>query len=197
MHAQKDTKDTKTDRAMRLLKNNKMVATLIVVVTIIIGFDKLSGSIDNILRTLGIKRTYVVDQDSDRGKFSSNLLENAWNRMFWMRVYAERVKVGATKEEQLAAWQKYVDATEKWSSNIMNYYLGLEQYYPNSGKRDLLEDTIQPQFINIATEIRQLRFNKVPILDSEALKKIDTIQWNIDSVNNDFYFLIDQPMKKN
>ena len=196
MHSQNSIKETKTDRLLKLLKNSKTIAIFIIVSSVIIGFDKFSISIDSILRTWGVKKTYVVNQDSDRGKFSSNLLENAWNRMFWMKTYTERIRLRATKEEQIEAWQKYIDATEKWSSNIMNYYLGLEQYYPDSQKRDLLEDTIQPKLIAIGVRIRQLRFPIDSLTKDEIVKKIDTIQLKVDSVNNDFYFLIDQPLKK-
>lgn len=185
--------ETKTDKILKWVKNNIIIAIAIVFCITILATEKVISAVDTIARVTGLRKSYDVTENTERGRFSSALLENAWNRMFWMRVYTERVRVGAPKEEQLRAWQKYIDATEKWSSNIMNYLLGLEQYYPGSDKRSFLEDTIQPKLIEIGQMIRALKYPVDSISHNIVGPKIDSIQGKVDDVNNDFYSLIDQP----
>jgi hypothetical protein len=189
-------KQTRVDILVRFFQNNKLTASLILLGILIIALAKVTESGDSILRRLGVVKTYNIDQATNRGKFSSTLLENAWNRMFWMRVYTERIKRNATLEEQKQAWQKYIDATEKWSSNIMNYYLGLEEYYPNSGKREILEGTIQPQFIRVGQMIAALKYAVDSSSREVLISKSDSIQSMVNDLNPDFYFLIDQPINK-
>ena len=190
----KATKETRVDTLIKFFQNNKFTSTLILFGIIIIGFGKVADSSDSILRKIGIIKSYNVNQSTNRGRFSSALLENAWNRMFWMRAYTERIRLNATPDEKKLAWQKYIDASEKWSSNIMNYYLGLDEYYPNSGKRIILENTIQPKFIKVAHMITALKYSLDTLPKDIAISKIDSIQSLVNDVNPDFYFLIDQPI---
>jgi hypothetical protein len=184
--------NTKVDILIRFFKNNKFTSVLIFVCLIIIGLRQVTESGDSILRTLGFAKKYNVDQATNRGKFSSSLLENAWNRMFWMRAYTERIRLNASKEELNNAYQKYIDASEKWSSNIMNYYLGLEEYYPNSEKRNILQDKIQPNFISVGKLISDLKYSLDTMPRERIINRIDSIQQQVNDINVDFYFLIDQ-----
>ena len=145
---------------------------------------------------MGVVKTYDIDQATNRGKFSSELIENAWNRMFWMRVYTERIRMDTSIEEQTQAWQKYIDASEKWSSNIMNYYLGLEDYYPNTDKRKILEYRLQPKFIKTAQMIARLKYSIDVASRESQISKVDSIQNIVNDLNYEFYFLIDQPFNK-
>ena len=192
----KSQNETRVDILIRFFQNNRLTSFLILLGIIIIAFAKVTESGDTILRNLGVVKSYNVDQSTDRGKFSTTLIENAWNRMFWMRAYTERVRLNASTEEQKQAWQKYIDATERWSSNIMNYYLGLEEYYPKSGKREILEKTIQPQFIKAGAMIVKLKYAVDTLPQDIKISKIDSIQNIVGNVNPDFYFLIDQPIDK-
>jgi hypothetical protein len=186
--------ETRVDVLIRFFQNNKLTASLILFGILIIALAKVTESGDSILRKLGIVKSYNIDQATNRGKFSSILLENAWNRMFWMRVYTERIRLNASTEDQKVAYEKYINATEKWSSNIMNYYLGLEEYYPNTDKRKILEGTIQPKFREAAKMIQILKYSNDMLLMDKKIMKVDSIQSIVDDVNMDFYFLIDQPV---
>ncbi|WP_149242838.1 hypothetical protein [Dyadobacter sp. 32] len=188
----KSQNETRVDILLGIFQNNKLTAILILVGIVVITFAKVTESGDSILRTFGIIKSYNVDQATDRGKFSSQLIENAWNRMFWMRVYTERIRLNANSDDQNVAYQKYIDATEKWSSNIMNYYLGLEQYYPKTDKRNLLEGTIQPEFIEAAKMIQTLKLSADTLKFEIKIIKVDSIQYIVDNINRDFYLLIDQ-----
>ncbi|MCF6404816.1 hypothetical protein L3C95_18095 [Chitinophaga filiformis] len=192
----KPTKETRVDIIIRFFQNNKLTASMISLGIIIITTAQVIQSGDSILRTFGLRKYYDVNVATNRGRFSNILLENAWNRMFWMRSYTERVRLNAPSDEQRQAYQKYIDATEKWSSNIMNYYLGLEEYYPNTNKRELLESTIQPQFIRAGQMITGLKYGIDTMSKENIIAKVDTIQNLVNSLNPDFYFLIDQPVRR-
>lgn len=186
------TKPTRVEKTIALIKNNKIYATLIVVGLIIISFSKVTESFDTTLRIIGLRKSFNINESSERGQFSAQLVENAWNRMFWIRVYSERVRLKAPQDEQIEAWKKYIDASEIWSSRIMNYYMGLDLYYANSGKREILEAQIQPKFIDIGIKMRELKY-KFTFLDStKIVNKVDSIQNLVDNINTDFYTLIDQ-----
>ncbi len=186
----------RVDSIVKFFKNNKFSATIIVFGLFLIGFNQVADSGESILRRLGFIKTFNISTETGRGQFSAQLLENAWNRMFWMRAYSERVRLKADKTEQLIAYQKYIDATETWSSRIMNYYLGLDEYYSDSNKRQILERTIQPKFKQIGTLIRDLKFRSDTISDLSVTIKVDSIQKFVDNVNVDFYFLIDEKYKR-
>lgn len=153
------------------------------------GFDKISEAGENVLRRFRWIDTFDVS-NGKRGSFSAGLLENAWNRMFWMRVYSERVKLKASDSDKNLAWDKYITSSETWSSGIMNYYLGLEEYYPDSNKRAVLQETIQPKFLNIARKLAFLKYNEQHVSDSTRTALVKEIQTLVDNVNEDFYFLI-------
>lgn len=194
--ADKTIKETRVDILIRFFQNNKLTAILILLGIIIMAVAQVAQSGDSILRTFGLRKSYDVNVATNRGKFSNTLLENAWNRMFWIRAYTERVRLNTSPDEQKQAYQKYIDATEKWSSNIMNYYLGLEEYYPNTNKRELLEGTIQPQFIKAGQMIANLKYGIDTMSKESIIANVDAIQNLINSLNPDFYFLIDQPAAK-
>jgi len=194
--AHKTNTETRVDVLIRFFQNNKLTASIIFLGIFIIAFAKVTESGNSVLRTFGIVKSYNIDQATNRGKFSAALLENAWNRMFWMRVYTERIKLNSNSEEQKIAYQKYIDATEKWSSNIMNYYLGLEEYYPKTDKRIILEGTIQPKFREAAKMIQALKYSADTLQLESKIFKVDSIQNIVDNINTDFYFLIDQQIGK-
>ena len=77
----------------------------------------------------------------------------------------------------------------------MNYYLGLDEYYPNSGKRNILQGTIQPKFIQIGNMIRSLKFRPDTLSSESIIQRVDSIQEIVSDVNADFYFLIDEKDK--
>lgn len=189
----KPQKETRVDVLLQFFHDNKFTAALIVTGLIVIGVAEVVESGDSVLRKIGLVKSYDVNQATNRGKFSSTLLENGWNRMFWMRAYTERIKLNASAEEQQDAYEKYIEASEKWSSNIMNYYLGLEEYYPSSNKRQILEGTIQLKFIEAAEVIRSLKFASDTLSARDKIIKIDLVQSIVSDINNDFYFLIDRP----
>ena len=192
--------ETRVDSELRYFKNNRFIAGLILIGLVIMGLSKVVESGDSILRILGIEKSYSVDMSTDRGKFSASLAENAWSRMFWMRAYIKRARINATQQEQNMAWQKNMEATEKWSSNIMNYYLGLEEYYPKTKKRIDLEDTIQPKFDRAGRMVSEIKFTLdtadrtrfIPQLDSMCIRANNLI----DTINTDLYSLVDYSIKK-
>lgn len=183
---------TKVDLLLAILQNNRFSALIIVFCIIFIGFSKVIESGNQIMRSLGIIQTYDVNQASERGRFSWELTEIAWNRLFWMRSYYQCVRLHATATEQAEAWQKLMDGTEKWSSNLVNYYIGLDTYYPGSHKRDTLENRIQPIFASVADDLLKLKYD-LPKLDSIAVeKRLNTIGFEIDALNNKLYRFVDQ-----
>jgi hypothetical protein len=192
MTTTKQKKETRVDALVRFFQNNKFTSVFILMGIIIIALSKVTESGDNILRTLGIIKTYSVNQESGRGKFSSQLCENSWNRMFWMRNVMFSIQRSKNKQEIGYAWQKYVDATEKYNSNLMNYYLGLDEYYPKTNKRQILEDTINPKFSQAALLLNELkcRYDTLQVGNKNLIiKKALNL---IDEVNADFYILMDQ-----
>ena len=182
----------RVDKFILFFQNNKLSASIIVIGLFLIGFNTVTESGENTLRRLGLIKTFNTSTETSRGQFSSLLLENAWNRMFWMRVYTERVRLKAEIIEQQTAYQKYIDASETWSSRLMNYYLGLDEYYSGSNKRKILQEIIQPKFIQIGNLIRELKYRSDTISESMVIVKVDSIQNLVDDVNVDFYYLIDQ-----
>jgi hypothetical protein len=184
------------DVLLNFFKNNVFTSVIIVVGLLLVSFAQVTESSNQLLRTFGLIHTYDVGQESARGRFSSALVETAWNRLFWMRNYAEKVKRRAPIQEQDKSWDKFMSATEKWSSNIMNYYIGLDEYYKDGKKRRNLEYTIQPM-INRATALMvNLRYS-VAALDSIAIiKDVAKIHKTVDSINYKLYSFVDQPPPK-
>ncbi|OUJ69950.1 hypothetical protein [Hymenobacter crusticola] len=183
---------TKVDDILQFFRNTKVTAVLIVVGLFLVGFNQVTEALENSLRRLGIIKTFNTSVETNRGQFSAKFVENAWNRMFWMRAYTEWVKIKIPESEQLMAYNKYITASEIWSSQLMNYYLWFDEYYPGSGKRELLQETIQPKLVGIGRAIRRLRFNSSSISDSLIIARVDSIQNLVNDVNNDFYLIVDQ-----
>ena len=205
----KNYKATRVDILLRFFQNNKFTSSLILLGILIIALAKVTESGDNILRKLGIVKSYDIDKATIRGKFSSDLLENINNRLFWVDSYTGRVRLRAATQEQDQAWQKYIEANEKWNSNLINYYLGLDEYYPNSGKRGTLEGIIQEDLRSIHSSLIDLRYNSGDLNYSKILTQKDSIDWSrillkLDSINakiNDIrpkiYSFIDKSEQQN
>jgi hypothetical protein len=187
---------TQVDALIRFFQNNTISAVLIFLCLVLIGFSKVTESGNQILRTFGVVKEYDVNQATERGKFSAQLIENIWNRMFWMRNYAERVRRKSPLEEQEKSWQKLTDATEKWSSCLMNYYIGLDEYYPDGKKRQILEEKIQHMISSSAKLCVNLKYD-LPKLDSVVIDmRTAQIQLSVDSLNYALYSFVDQPPPK-
>jgi hypothetical protein len=187
---------TRVDFLLRFFQNNKISAVVIVLCLALIGLSKVVDSSNQLLRWCGIVETYDVNQVTARGRFSWELTETAWNRLFWMRNYTERIRRNAPTEDQAVSWQKLMQATEKWSTELMNYYIGLDTYYPESRKREILENQIQPSINAVMTNIVNLRY-ALPKLDSMAVEtKVKEIKDSIEIVNIKLYDFVDQPLHK-
>jgi len=59
-------------------------------------------------------------------------------------------------------------------------------------KRELLQLRIQPRLAALGGEIEKLRCSSATVTDSATIVRINLLQAEIDSVNDDFYLLIDQ-----
>lgn len=189
------SKESRVDSIIGIFQNNKYSSTLILIGIIIISFSKVVDSGDSIARKLGLIKTYNVDASTNRGQFSSQLVKNGWNRMYWIRSYTERIRLKAKEEDLEKAWDKYMDATEVWSSNIMNYYLGLEEYYPDNSKRVQLQYDIQPLFIKVHKIMVTLRYKSDSLSNEEIVNNINSAQKIVDDINPKFCLLVDQPLK--
>ncbi|MGQ7856595.1 hypothetical protein ACUN24_20350 [Pedobacter sp. WC2501] len=185
-------KRNQVDILIGFLQNNKFTGAIIFLGIILIAFAKVTESGDQLMRTFGLIKTYEVGQESPRGRFSAALIENAWNRIFWMRNYTRKVELGATKDEQAKSWDKLIQATEGWSSNLMNYYIGLDEYYPDGVKRKLLENVIQPKFEESTSMIVDIKYNMDSLNQAELGERITKVKNSVDLLNSELYHLVDQ-----
>jgi len=186
---------TRVDFLLAFFQNNKFTSVIIVLCLALIGLGKVTESGDQLLRSLGWNKPYDVNQVTERGRFSWELIETAWNRLFWMRNYTERIRRKAPAADTELSWQKLMLASEKWNTEVMNYYIGLDTFYPDSHKRDTLENHIQPSINSTMKLIVELRYSLKS--DSVDLKnKIKEIQDSIEVVNNRLYHLVDQSLPK-
>jgi hypothetical protein len=138
--------DTRADITLNFLRNNWFSSIIIVLSTTLVGFSKVADAVDDITHYFHWGDHYDVDESTERGRFSAELLQTAEYRLFWMQAYCSSVKEMATAADQTIAWNKYQDANGKWNANLVSYFLGLDKYYPKTKKREMLEDSIQPKF---------------------------------------------------
>jgi len=185
--------DDRVDKLIKILRNGWLTAPIVVVGIFLISFGKVTDAVDHSLRELGLIHSYDVNLDTERGRFSSELIRNAWNRLFWTRTYNDRHLHNAPTEEQDKAWNKYIDALETWNSNLMNYYIGLDKYYKGSNKRDTLK-VIQQKLRLVAALMDTLR-NNYPHFNA---LRLDSVSFRInrcidDTINPVLYKMVDQP----
>jgi hypothetical protein len=101
----------------------------------------------------------TLAQDTTRGTFSRQLMQDAWNRLFWMRRYASSVENQLPLQSQDSAWQKYVESLERWNTNLMVNIVMLRQYYDDQRARRF-EDVIQVEFLSAHDCITKIRFQQ-------------------------------------
>ncbi len=183
---------TRVDILLAFFQNNKFTSVIIVMCLALIGLTKVTEAGDQLLRKCGIIKTYEVDQITERGRFSWEFTETAWNRLFWMRNYTERIRRNAPEEDKAISWQKLMQATEKWSTELMNYYIGLDTYYPKSDKRYILENKIQPSISTAMALIVNLKYDLKKLDSAGVQNRVKQIQDSIENVNISLYNLIDQ-----
>lgn len=187
-----EKKATRVDLLITFFKNNPFTAIIIVFCLALIGFSNATESGEKLLRSFGIIKKYDVNLATERGRFSWDLIESAWNRMFWMRNYTERVRKRASADDQAKSWQKLMDATEKWSTELMNYYIGLDTYYQDSHKRDTLEVRIVPSINSAMQQIVDLRYTLSSLDSLEVENRVKKIQDSISEINIALYRFVDQ-----
>ena len=193
--AKEENTPTRIETIINNLKNDKWISYIILAGLIIISLGKVTESAETILRSAGIIKSYDVNQATNRGKFSSAFLENGFNRIFWMESYVGRIKRNAPAIDQEQAWQKYFESNEKWNSNLMNYYLGLQEYYPKSGKMEKVQQRIQPKFIRAHNIMLVLRYGRDTVSANKLTLYEDSILNITKDVRPDFYFIMDTGIK--
>jgi hypothetical protein len=99
----------------------------------------------------------MLAQDTTRGTLSRQLMQDGWNRLFWMRRYVSSVEYELPVDSQNQNWQKYLNSLERWNTNLMVNIVMLRQYYDNSRARRF-EDDIQNQFLFVHDCITKVRF---------------------------------------
>ena len=184
-----EKKETKLDNLLRWFKNHKIFSYVLLICIGLIAVNEFTDASDKLLRRVGIIKTLDVTSNSIKSELSQNIIRTAWNRMFWTRNYTEKVKRGAPAIEIEKSWDKYMIAIEKWSSEIMIYYISLDKFYPNTEKRRILESRVQPKFEAIASKMANLKYS---LSDSTVNHSIlaNEIQDMNNELNVDLYFFI-------
>lgn len=116
----------------------------------------------------------ALAQDAEKGEFSRNLTEAAWNRLFWARAYIARLERGAVDSEVNEAWKAYIAASEIWSTRIMVYIDTTDRFY-GARKSSELEGEVQADLRKMADSLVELRYAESPssLVLANAKKGID------------------------
>ena len=85
------------------------------------------------------------------------------------------------------AWHRYAEAEEQWNADYMNNLLGLDEYYPHTGKRGELEGTIQRQFKDMSPLLRDIRYG-AETDDATRKKELMALDSMIQNLYGDLYF---------
>ena len=184
-----EEKTTKLDSFIRWFKNHRIFSYVLLICISLITLNEFTDASDKLLRRVGIIKTLDVTSNNAKSELSQNIIRTAWNRMFWTRNYTEKIKRGASAIELKESWDKYMLATEKWSSEIMIYYISLDKFYPNTDKRAILENRVQPKFGKIASKMASLKYSLVDTTKNHS-DLANEIQNMNNELNFDLYFFI-------
>ncbi|MCO5963703.1 hypothetical protein [Sinorhizobium meliloti] len=97
----------------------------------------------------------TLARDTEKSRFSDNLIRSAWKRLFLADRFSRRVLDGAPSVEVLSAWNNYLQALLEWNTDLMVNIVGLEGYY-DMHKSIVFEVEIQAKFAAVDQAIRQL-----------------------------------------
>ncbi len=84
--------NTNDDITLNFLRINWFSSLMILIGTTLIGFSKVADAVDDITHYFHWGDHYDVDESTERGKFSTDLLQTAEYRLFWMEAYCSSVK---------------------------------------------------------------------------------------------------------
>jgi hypothetical protein len=118
-----------------------------------------------------------------KGNFSLRVVQLAFNRLFWTRLYVERTRVHLPKEDLDYAWSKYIESLEAWNTDLMSNLQLFDRYYPGENKRDTFEREIHSQFRKFHDALLSLRYPGTPPGNEELDAKVKELSRQIDEFN--------------
>jgi hypothetical protein len=101
-------------------------------------------------------QAFVLAENTAKASFSEQLVQRAWRRLFWARLFTSGVAHKVTIEDINDAWKHYIDADADWNANVMLSIVGLETHYDMNRSRNL-EFGILPAFASLDKILAELR----------------------------------------
>ncbi|MGF6995536.1 hypothetical protein [Paraburkholderia sp. GAS32] len=194
-----DQQADRTETALRTLRNNKLVAVVLIAGMTIVALANFSDSVDKLLVALKLRPDALsLAREGQRDDVSRQLTAQAWRRFFWARAYLARVSRGAAvpESEQDEAWHKYIEASADWSSNVMIYILAVDKFYGHA-KSVELENVLQPCLGTMADKLVVVRYPSANLNGDQQQANIAAASAAIDAANGGFYTFVSgfQPPK--
>src|SRR3569832_120064 len=117
----------------------------------------LTDSVFKFTDRLGITQSeaFQLADNSSKAQLSEQLIEGAWNRLFFANLFAYRIEDKAPLSDIDEAWKEYVESDARWNSNVMKYLVGLDRYYGEKKSR-WFEQDVQSEFSSLDTALRAL-----------------------------------------
>ena len=187
-----DQQPDRTDTALHTLRNNRLVAVLLIVGMTIVALAQFSDSVDRLLIALRLRPDALsLALEGQRDDVSRQLTAQAWRRFFWARAYLARSSRGAAvpDSEKDEAWHKYIDASADWNSNIMIYILAVDKFYGHA-KSVELEGSLQRQLGAMADALRDVRYPAACFSQPKEQANIAAANAAIDVENANFYAFV-------
>jgi hypothetical protein len=197
--------DTMIDKLVKVLYNNRFSVAIILIGVTIVALSKVTDAYRTIVDDLGLQKEYTLDQETERGKMSLQLIQKAENMLFWMNSYTGRIRHQAPKMEIESSWKKYHEALEVWNTNLPYFLIQLKDHYPRTSKSEYLETVIQPKFANTHKLLINLRYHSGSVffdsmrnIHSHSIRwnsieqKLDTINGRLTSLQRELYVIFDR-----
>ena len=160
-------------RAPRWLRNVSL-AGLFVGILLILTMATNAVSVARLIKTMTDFLAFSqhpalrVAEQTAKSDFSDRLTRMAWRRLYWARIFGQRIVDEAPLNEINDAWVRSIEATADWNAEVMIFIVGLQQHYTLKKSR-YFEFTILPAFERLDTALRAIRL-------SDAMRKTRSSQ---------------------
>lgn len=162
--------------------SNKIVAPVILLCAFFIWFDNVTGALENTLRRFNIIESFTMSKDTRAGDFSCKFFEDARYRLFWIKEYTEAFQNKNSTKEQESAFDKYINASANWSSQLNYYKYSVNDFYGSSEVAAILKDSIPSKFQKMDMLLKKLKYRTDTVSNSGSIKTINTLRGNVDSI---------------
>ncbi|WP_457811349.1 hypothetical protein [Sinorhizobium meliloti] len=130
----------------------------------------------------------TLARNTEKSKFSDQLIRSAWKRLFLAERFSRRVLDGAPSAELTKAWSDYLQALLEWNTDLMVNIVGLETYY-DQHKSFVFEHEIQDKFAAVDQAVRLLYLS--PYTQSAIYQTASVILEKPDQLGAEVFRLTD------